>query len=196
MIQQNLAKNEGFLPQENEPSRQWLLLRNDCERGVYAYACEVGLSRSKVSFIDPDGRNPLAIGAVIGLAVYFLLSDEDIANAPWPNDDVYSTDPYVDTLGKAGLMTAAATAYDLLRLVEKLDQPKCPDGPRPPGWNEDWEHMFGSRGDEERWFDPEGGEWRWYESDSFHDEGHWDYFPNDEWNSGHNRIDRNGNPLP
>lgn len=54
-MQQNLAKNEGFLPQENEPSRQWLLLRNDWEAGVYAYACEVGLSRSKVNFIDPWG---------------------------------------------------------------------------------------------------------------------------------------------
>ena len=54
-MQQNLAKNEGFLPRENEHSRQWILLRNDSDHGVYAYAREVGLSRSMVNFIDPSG---------------------------------------------------------------------------------------------------------------------------------------------
>lgn len=55
MKAENTARTCAFLPQEIEPQRQWLLLRNDCGGAVYAYACEVGLSRSMVNFIDPMG---------------------------------------------------------------------------------------------------------------------------------------------
>ncbi len=52
----------------------------------------------------------------------------------------------------------------------------------PPGWNSNWIELFNARGGLS-WFDEEGGPWRAHFPDSWHDEFHWDYNTNDEWNS-------------
>ena len=46
----------------------------------------------------------------------------------------------------------------------------------PPGWNENWTQMYGTRGGY-NWFDEEGGEWHLHTPDSWHNEMHWDYNP-------------------
>jgi RHS repeat-associated protein len=57
--------------------------------------------------------------------------------------------------------------------------------PKPPGWTQEWQwrQPESLRPTEPRWFDPKGGEWRWHEPDKWHDKGHWDYNPWDQWNT-------------
>jgi RHS repeat-associated protein len=57
--------------------------------------------------------------------------------------------------------------------------------PKPPGLDpETWDLGPASRDiPENHWWDPEGGEWRWHAADKWHDTGHWDYNPWDQWNS-------------
>jgi RHS repeat-associated protein len=54
---------------------------------------------------------------------------------------------------------------------------------KPPGWNENWEWRYGTRGNTPRWFDPNGGEWRLHTPDIHHTTIHWDYNPWIDWNS-------------
>ena len=58
-----------------------------------------------------------------------------------------------------------------------------PQDIKPPGWNENWEWRYGTRGDTPRWFDPNGGEWRLHTPDPWHDTTHWDYNPWTDWSS-------------
>jgi len=80
-MQQSSAKNVGFLTQENESPRLWLLIRNEPAEGVYAYKVNPGLSRSKVNFIDPWGWDAGVPGGGIGpggTAEYGLPAGTDI----------------------------------------------------------------------------------------------------------------------
>jgi hypothetical protein len=60
----------------------------------------------------------------------------------------------------------------------------------PPGWNESWTQMYGTRGGF-NWFDEDMGEWRLHSTDSWHDATHWDYNPWTTWSSGWTNV-----PLP
>jgi hypothetical protein len=70
---------------------------------------------------------------------------------------------------------------------------------KPPGWSERWNWHSSTRGDDGlgnwRWRDPQGGEWRRHIADKHHPESHWDYNPNNQWNSPWYNIDNSGNFL-
>lgn len=67
----------------------------------------------------------------------------------------------------------------------------------PPGWNENWEKMPGTReGSGMHDWDPEGGEWRWHEQDKYHPESHWDYNQWDKWNSPWQNVPAEPQPQP
>jgi RHS repeat-associated protein len=75
----------------------------------------------------------------------------------------------------------------LPRLIPKLPRiPPPPAGqPKPPGWTPEWQWRYPESGRpvDPRWFDPKGGEWRWHIPDKWHQRGHWDYNPWEQWNS-------------
>ena len=54
---------------------------------------------------------------------------------------------------------------------------------KPPGWNENWEWRYGTRGVTPRWFEPNGAEWRLHTPDAHHNITHWDYNPWTGWNT-------------
>jgi RHS repeat-associated protein len=91
-------------------------------------------------------------------------------------------------------------ASDPLNLVdiEGFAPEPPPDYPKPPGWSPSWEwrHPEGTSPSEPRWFDPEGGEWRWHSPDKWHDDGHWDHNPWDEWNSPWRNVPAEPNSCP
>ena len=72
-----------------------------------------------------------------------------------------------------GDITAAASAVK----AAKTD-------PLPPGWNQNWKQLPGTRDDAGfHWFDEKGGEWRLHNVDKYHPTTHWDYNPWTAWNS-------------
>ena len=69
--------------------------------------------------------------------------------------------------------------------------------PKPPGWNEDWEWGSGTHRKDDtdwRWHDPEGGEWH-RDPAHYGKPDHWDYNPNDQWNSPWTNLNDSGNPF-
>ena len=67
-----------------------------------------------------------------------------------------------------------------------------PQDIKPPGWNENWEWRYGTRGDTPRWFDTNGGEWRLHTPDAHHTTTHWDYNAWTDWNSQWQNIPLGG----
>jgi len=56
--------------------------------------------------------------------------------------------------------------------------------PLPPGWNQNWKQLPGTRDNAGfHWFDENGGEWRVHKVDKYHPTTHWDYNPWTAWNS-------------
>jgi hypothetical protein len=82
-------------------------------------------------------------------------------------------------LGRAAL----GCAFARLGGEAVLEAPK----PLPPGWTEEWQQMYGTRGGY-HWFDAQGGEWRLHPADDFHPDTHWDYNPWTEWNSPWQKV--------
>jgi len=103
---------------------------------------------------------------------------------------------YVGYYGVRGALIGASVA-DILAgtliakgLIEDILGKTGPSGPKPPGWNENWEWRYpeGNGSSSPRWFDESGGEWRYHGVDSWHSTPHWDFNPWTEWNSAWQNI--------
>ena len=113
-------------------------------------------------------------------------------NTPLGMTEMYGRgcDPFNKYLGYYGTRAAlagaaaAATAAGSL-IIGEMSERTNPTGPKPPGWNDNWEwrHPEGNSESSPRWFDEDGGEWRYHDVDPWHNAPHWDYNPWDEWNS-------------
>ncbi|NNC90308.1 MAG: hypothetical protein HKN82_17785 [Akkermansiaceae bacterium] len=178
-----------------------------------------------VNLVDPDGLNPIGalIGFVEGVARTYVepLAERagsyvTLANAG--QTSLYGVVPQSAFDHKAALKNGCQDAAIGLaggkiiqgtgRLLKQCRRaPTTTPKPvkpgsfddNPPGWNENWDWHSSTRArkgqDGWRWRDEQGGEWRRHSPDKHHPEAHWDYNPNDAWNSPWKNVDDNGNLL-
>ena len=130
-----------------------------------------------------------AIGTAFGAEIYDLTHlswsaqmYRDAANRLWSTETpvVPSATPYVAT----ALGVSASASIVALVAMTGLNNSRG-QSPTPPGWNNSWQQLPGTRNQSGmNWWDSNGGEWRYHQGgDTWHPVPHWDYNPWDSWNS-------------
>lgn len=131
-------------------------------------------------------------------ALRFGQASGAVAGDPCADAGDWAGAAFTDTL--RGVSLAGGSGASLLKKLGKATKIKPGSfSDKPPGWNENWEWHSSPRAkpgsDGWRWRDGQGGEWRRHVPDKHHPEAHWDYNPNNQWNSPWHNVDNNGNLM-